>query len=62
MLAFEYLDDEVMDEAGLRGIYELLGRKELRVHVGLEDVLKGGQQRREDEGKPSSREDFTATR
>ena len=62
MLAFEYLDDKVMDEAGLRGIYELLGQKELRVHVGLEDVLKGGQQGREDEGKPSSREIFTAMR
>ena len=34
MLAFEYLtDDEVMDGADLRGIYELLGEKELRVHV-----------------------------
>ena len=62
MLAFEYLRDEVMDEAGLRGIYELLGQKELRVHVGLEDVLRGDRQSREDERKPSSRKDVTPMR
>lgn len=41
MLAFEYLrGDKVMDEAVLKGIYELLGEKELRVHVGLEDIFE----------------------
>ena len=39
MLAFEYMrGDEAMDEADLRGIYELLGEKELRVHVRLEEI------------------------
>ena len=41
MLAFEHLRGEVMGEADLRGIYELLGEKELRVHVGLEDIFEG---------------------
>ena len=42
MLAFEYLrDNKTMDEADLRGIYQLLGEKELRVHVGLEDIYEG---------------------
>ena len=41
MLAFEHLrGGKVMGEADLRGIYELLGEKELRVHVGLEDILQ----------------------
>lgn len=42
MLAFEYLRGEKgMDEADLRGIYELLGERELRVHVRLEDTTPG---------------------
>ena len=41
MLAFEHLKGEkAMDEADLRGIYRLLGEKELRVHVGLEDIFE----------------------
>lgn len=41
MIAFEYLRGEkVMDEAFLKGIYELLGEKELRVHIGLEDIFQ----------------------
>ena len=40
MLAFEYLSGEKgMEEADLRGIYELLGEKELRRHVRVEDIL-----------------------
>ena len=40
-LAFEYLRDEkIMDEVDLRGVYELLGEKELRVHVELEDIFE----------------------
>ena len=40
MLAFEYLGGETgMDEADLRGIYELLGEKELRRHVRVEDIF-----------------------
>ncbi len=43
MLAFEHLRGEnMMGEAGLRGIYELLGEKELRVHVTLEGMLEEG--------------------
>ena len=42
MLAFKYLrGGMVMGEADLRGIYQLLGVKELRVHVGLGDVFEG---------------------
>lgn len=38
MLAFDYLSGEGgMREADLRGIYELMGEKELRMHVALED-------------------------
>lgn len=37
MLAFEHL----RGDADLRGIYELLGEKELRVHVGLEEIVEG---------------------
>ena len=40
MLAFEYLSGEKgMEEADLRGIYELLGEKELRRHVRVEDIF-----------------------
>ena len=40
MLAFEYMSGgNGMDTADLRGIYELLGEKELRVHVRLEDIF-----------------------
>lgn len=40
MLAFEYLrgTDGLRNEE-LRSIYELLGEKEIRIHVSLEDVL-----------------------
>ena len=49
MLAFEHLrGGKVMGEADLRGIYELLGEKELRVHVGLEDILQGLDERQPD--------------
>ena len=42
MLAFEHLrGGQAMSEADLRGIYELLSEKELRVHVGLEDIVEG---------------------
>lgn len=42
MLAFEHLRGErAMGEADLRGIYELLGKKELRVHVGSEEFFEG---------------------
>ncbi|KAL8675493.1 MAG: hypothetical protein Q9168_000005 [Polycauliona sp. 1 TL-2023] len=34
MLAFEYLS-EVMEAGELRGIYEMMGEKELRIHVAL---------------------------
>ena len=41
MLAFEYLSSEKgMEEADLRGIYELLGEKELRRHVKVEDIFE----------------------
>lgn len=41
MLAFENLRGEkVMAEADLRGLYDLLCEKELRVHVGLEDIFE----------------------
>ena len=36
LLAFEYLRD-VLEDSELRGIYELMEEKGLRVHVGLED-------------------------
>ena len=40
MLAFEHLSGEKgMDKADLRGIYELLGEKELRRHVRAEDIF-----------------------
>lgn len=40
MLAFERLKGQkVLSEADTRGIYELLGENELRVHVGLEDIF-----------------------
>ena len=49
MLAFEHLrSGKMMGEADLRGIYELLGKKELRVHVGLEDMLQGSDERQAD--------------
>ena len=35
-----------MDEADLKGIYELLGNKALRVHVEIEDVSKSDTQSR----------------
>ena len=42
MLAFEYLrGSETIGEADLRGIYELMGEKELRVHVGLDEIFEG---------------------
>ena len=44
MLAFEHLrGQKAMSEADLRGIYELLGEKELRVHVGLDDIFEKAQ-------------------
>lgn len=50
MLAFEHLKGEkVMGEADLRGIYELLGEKELRVHVGLEGIFEGLDERQPDQ-------------
>lgn len=36
LLAFEYLRD-ALEDSELRGIYELMEEKGLRVHVGLED-------------------------
>ena len=49
MLAFEHLRAErAMSEADLRGIYELLGEKELRVHVGLEHIFEGLDERQAD--------------
>ncbi len=39
LLAFEHLRG-VLGDADLRGIYELLGERELRVHVGLEDIFE----------------------
>ena len=39
MLAFEDLRD-VMDERELMGVYDMLGEKELRIHVSLEDILQ----------------------
>lgn len=39
LLAFECLRG-VMGDADLRGIYELMGEKELRVHVGLEHIFE----------------------
>ena len=45
LLAFEYLRD-VMTEADLRGIYELLGEKDLRVHIGLEDHFRDRDERK----------------
>ena len=42
MLAFEHLrDDNTMGEVDLRGVYELLGEKELRVHIVIEDMTEG---------------------
>ena len=42
MLAFEHLRREkVMDEADLRGVYDLMVEKELRVHVQIQDVSRG---------------------
>lgn len=49
MLAFEHLRaEQAMSEADLRGIYELLGEKELRVHVGLEHIFEGLHERQAD--------------
>ena len=39
MLAFDGLRD-VMDERELREVYDMLGEKELRVHINLEDMLQ----------------------
>lgn len=42
MLAFEYLEP-VMGEPELRGVYETLGEKELRVHVefgGFQEMIE----------------------
>ena len=42
LLPFEYLRGvRGMGEADLRGVYELLGERELRVHVGLADPVRG---------------------
>lgn len=38
MVAFEHLAP-VMGKTELRSVYELMGEKELRIHVGLEDVF-----------------------
>lgn len=38
MIAFEYLRT-VMGETELRGLYELLVEKELRIHLGLEEIV-----------------------
>ena len=40
LLAFEYLREE-MGEEELRGIYEMMEEKGLRVHVALEDYFEG---------------------
>lgn len=45
LLAFEHLRS-VMGDAEFWGIYELMGEKELRVHVGLDDIFED-----RDEGK-----------
>ena len=50
MLAFEHLQGpKGLGEADLRGIYELLGEKELRVHAGLEDIFEGLDKRQSDQ-------------
>lgn len=38
MMAFEYLRT-VMGETELRGLYELMVEKELRIHLGLEEIF-----------------------
>lgn len=38
MMAFEHLAP-VMGATELRGLYELMGEKELRIHVDLEDIF-----------------------
>lgn len=38
MMAFEYLST-VMGETELKGLYELMVERELRIHLGLEEVL-----------------------
>ena len=45
MLAFERLRGTMGFEE-LRGVYELLGEKELRVHVSLDDVFEAWDERR----------------
>lgn len=42
MMAFEYLRS-VMGETELRGLYELMVEKELRIHLGLEISDKSGE-------------------
>lgn len=50
MLAFEHLQGpKGLGEADLRGIYELLGENELRVHAGLEDIFEGLDKRQSDQ-------------
>ena len=39
LLAFEYLGEE-MGEEELRGVYEMMEEKGLRVHVALEDHIE----------------------
>lgn len=39
LMAFEYLREE-MGEEELRGVYEMMEEKGLRVHVGIEDFLE----------------------
>ena len=39
LLAFEYLGEEGMGEEELRGVYEMMEEKGVRVHVGIEEFL-----------------------
>lgn len=44
MIAFEYLGT-VMGETELRGLYELLVEKELRIHLGIEELFDSRDER-----------------
>ena len=41
MLAFSHLH-KMLKEDELRMVYRVMGEKELRVHIDLDDVLEGG--------------------
>lgn len=45
LLAFSHLRGAMSDEE-LRGVYELMGERELRVHVSLDDVFEVWDERR----------------